>query len=255
MEAVVTRWMRVSLTSRFPALRWLLSVHGMSGLSRVIAFVFLLFPAFSHAEHVIVTGGPALRKWENFRVADDQHDKWWANFVRASTLRMAEIRKAYGADAPLVWMVYQPGYLTRGREDGKPYTTWIAEQAAKRKATLVWFSSSDGFIRALNSRPRGSVKSFDFFGHSNRYAFMFDYGNDIMAVSTAVLHQDQVGKIRSSIFAKNAYCKSWGCHTGESMSAVWKNAVGLPLEGARGPTSYTMVGHGTMPVVKGSWVR
>ena len=26
----------------------------------------------------------------------DQHDRWWANFVRASTLRMVEIRKAYG---------------------------------------------------------------------------------------------------------------------------------------------------------------
>ena len=99
---------------------------------RLASLVLLLLSAWSRADHVIVTGGPALRKWENLRVQQDQHDRWWANFVRASTLRMAEIRKAYGPDAAIVWMVYQPGYQTRGREDGKPYTSWIAELAAKR---------------------------------------------------------------------------------------------------------------------------
>ncbi|MES2921933.1 MAG: hypothetical protein V4819_10310 [Verrucomicrobiota bacterium] len=227
----------------------------MSVLARTIALAFLFLTSWSHADHVIVTGGPALRKWENYRVEVDQHDRWWANFVRASTLRIAEIRKAYGPDAPIVWMVYQPGYQTRGREDGKPYTAWIAEQAAKRRATLVWFNGSGDFLQKFNSRPRGSVKTFDFFGHSNRYAFMFDYGNDIMAASTAWLHERDLPRIKASIFAPNAYCKSWGCHTGESMSKVWRSATGISLEGARGPTSYTVVGHGVMPVVKGSWVR
>lgn len=221
-----------------------------------IALVFLLFLTnLAHADHVIVTGGPALREWEDLRVSEDRHDRWWANFVRASTVRIDEIRKAYGPAAPVVWMVFQPGYQTRGREDGKPYTTWIAEQATKRKATLIWFNGSGDFISKLNSRPRGSVETFDFFGHSNRYAFMFDYGNDIMAASTAWLHEKDLSRIKSSIFARNAYCKSWGCHTGESMSKVWRSSIGIPLEGARGPTSYTMVGHGQLPVVKGSWVR
>jgi hypothetical protein len=219
----------------------------------LIASLLLILPG--HADHVIVTGGPALRKWENLRVTEDQHDRWWANFVRASTLRIAEIRKAYGSDAPIVWMVYQPGYQTRGREDGKPYTTWIAEQAAKRRCTLVWFNGGGDFIQKLNSRPRGSIHSFDFFGHSNRNAFMFDYGNDIMAVSTAWLHERDLPRIKASIFDRNAYCKSWGCHTGESMSKAWKSAVGVALEGARGPTTYTVVGQGLLPVVKGSWVR
>jgi hypothetical protein len=158
---------------------------GMHTLIRNLALVGLLLTFPARADHVIVAGGPALRKWEDLRVTKDQHDRWWGNFVRGSTLRMAEIRKAYGRDAPLVWMVFQPGYQTRGREDGKPYTTWITEQAAKRRATLIWFSTGGEFIRALNSRPRGSIETFDFFGHSNRYAFMFDYGNDIMAASTA----------------------------------------------------------------------
>jgi hypothetical protein len=227
----------------------------MSGTARVLALALLLLSSSSFADHVIVTGGPALRKWENLRVTDDQHDRWWANFVRAATLRMAEIRLAYGSDAPIVWLVFQPGYQTRGREDGKPYTTWIAEQAAKRRVTLIWFSSSSGFLQNLNSRPRGSIKSFDFFGHSNKHAFMFDYGNDIMAASTAWLHERDLPRIKASIFDRNAYCKSWGCHTGESMSAAWKKATGVALEGARGPTTYTVVGQGKMPVVRGSWVR
>lgn len=223
--------------------------------ARLIAFLFLLLVTKSPAEHVIVAGGPALRQWEDLRVKKDQHDRWWANFIRASTLRMDELRKIYGPDAKLVWLVYQPGYQTRGLEDGKPYTSWIVGQAAKRQATLVWFDSSGSFIKALNSRPRGSVQTFDFFGHSNRYAFMFNYGNDIMAASTAWLHERDLPRIKASVFARNALCKSWGCHTGESMSAVWRRALGVPLEGAKGPTDYTVLGLAIMPVVKGSWTR
>lgn len=223
--------------------------------ARVMLLVSLLMSLPGRADHVIVTGGPALRKWENFRVQQDQHDRWWANFVRASTLRMAEIRQAYGPNAPLVWFVYQPAYQTRGREDGKPYTTWITEVAAERRATLIWFSSGSGFINSLNSRPRGSVQTFDFFGHSNRAAFMFDYGNEIMAVSKAWLHERDIPRIKGSIFDRNAYCKSWGCHTGESMSVVWKRSLGIPLEGAKGPTDYTVISYGKLPEVHGSWAR
>ena len=227
----------------------------MIGFLRILLLASLLLVVPGRADHVIVTGGPALRKWENNRVPADQHDRWWANFVRASTLRMAEIRRAYGPNAPLVWFVYQPGYRTRGGEDGQAYTTWITELAAKRRATLIWFSSGNGFIQSLNARPRGSIQTFDFFGHSNRHAFMFDYGNDIMAASTAWLHERDLPRIKGSIFDRNAYCKSWGCHTGESMSQVWKRSTGVALEGARGPTDYTVISTGRLPVVKGSWAR
>lgn len=227
----------------------------MTGLCRILILVSILLALPGRADHVIVTGGPALRKWENYRVKEDQHDRWWANFVRASTLRMAEIRKAYGPNAPLVWIVYQPGYQTRGREDGKAYTTWITELARERRATLIWFNSSGGFLQSLNSRPSGSIQTFDFFGHSNRFCFMFDYGNEIMAASMAWLHERDLPRIRSSIFARNAYCKSWGCHTGESMSAAWKRSTGVALEGAKGPTDYTVLSYGRLPEVHGSWVR
>lgn len=223
-------------------------------LKAIVLFSFLL-GATAHAEHVIVAGGPALRKWENYRVSDDQHDRWWANFIRASTLRMAEVRLAYGRDASLVWLVYRPGYETRGREDGKPYTTWIAEQASKRGATLIWFNTGGEFINKLNSRPRGSVETFDYFGHSNKFCFLFDYGNDIMAVSTQWLHERDIPRLKSSIFKGNAYCKSWGCHTGASMSKVWKRHLGIGLEGAVGKTIYTEVGQGKMPHGFGGWTQ
>lgn len=227
----------------------------MTRILRLLLLTSLMLSAPSRAEHLIVTGGPALRKWENLRNLPDQHDRWWANFVRASTLRMAEIRKAYGPDAPLVWMVYQPGYQSRGREDAKPYMTWITEVAAQRHATLIWFSSTPAFINALNSRPRASIETFDFFGHSNRFAFMFDYGNEIMAVSSSCLHERDLPRLKSAVFARNAYCKSWGCHTGESMSDAWKRTLGIPLEGAKGPTDYTVISYGRLPEVHGSWAR
>ena len=206
-------------------------------------------------EHVILCGGPALRKWEDLRTKTDQHDRWWANFVRASTLRMAEVRRAYGKEAKLVWIVYRPGYVTRGREDGKPYTKWIAEQAAKRNCELVWIDTGAAAIKAINSRPSRSILTFDFFGHSNRHCFLLDYGNEIMAVSRQWIHEDDLRRLRRGVFHKNALCQSYGCHTGESMSAYWRAATGVPLVGARGKTDYVVVGQGRLPVVMGSWVR
>ena len=227
----------------------------MTRLLRLLIFALLFFANLSQAEHVIVTGGPALRRWENFRVKEDQHDRFWANFVRASTLRMTEIKQAHGTAEPIVWIVYKPGYLTRGREDKSPYSKWITDLATKYRVTLIWISSGGELIQAINSRPRQSITTFDFFGHSNRFAFMLDYSNDVMAVSTAWLHERDLGRIKASVFARNAYCKSWGCHTGESMSAVWKRALGIPLEGANGATNYQAISFGRLPSVTGTWVR
>ena len=134
----------------------MLGLAGFSGLAE------------SAQNHLILTGGPALRKWENLRVKRDQHDRWWANFVRGATLRMVEIRRAYGADAAITWMVYRPGYVSRGHEDSKPYVTWIKELAAKRKVTLVWVYSGNDVINTINRQPSRSVITFDFFGHSVR---------------------------------------------------------------------------------------
>lgn len=216
--------------------------------------LLLAMSSLLRAEHLILTGGPALRQWEDLRVKRDQHDRWWANFVRASTLRMAEIRKAYGSDAKIHWLVYRPGYRTRGREDGKPYLSWITEQATKRRVSIEWVDSTSGAIAAINRRPRRAVQTFDYFGHSNRHCFMLDYGNVIMGACTAWIHENDLSRIRGSVFARDAYCKSWGCHTAESMSKVWRSKLGVKLEGAMGKTDYTVVGQGRMPIGEG-WVR
>ena len=36
--------------------------------------------------------------------------------------------------ANIVWIVYRPAYISRGREDGQNYIANIREQAAKRQA-------------------------------------------------------------------------------------------------------------------------
>ena len=221
----------------------------------LLALLLLLLQTLCYADHVIVSGGPSLKRWENYRVPQDQHDKWWGNFIHGGTMRMDEIRRVYGANAPLVWIVYRPGYEMRGREDGKNYVSMINGQASKRRATLIWINSGSDLIRALNSRGRGSVQTFDFFGHSNKHCFCLDYGTEIIAVSTQWLHESELGRISSSIFARNAYCKSWGCHTGESMSGIWKSKLGVPLEGARGKTDYRSLSQGKFPAVSGGWVR
>lgn len=218
-------------------------------------FVFFLLSQIGKSEHLIVCGAPALRKWEKYRVKEDQHDRWWANFVRASTIRMDQILKEQASASELVWMVYQPGYEARGREDKQPYTTWIAEQAKKRGARLIWFKSSEDFTSRFNSFSKRSIQSFDYFGHSNKHAFMFEYGSDIMAVSTACLHENHLKLLDSSVFAKKAVCKSWGCNTGNSMSRVWKRSLGVPLQGSKGKTLYTVVGQGLLPLGFGGWTR
>jgi len=221
--------------------------------SLLLLFVLSMAAPLSAKDHVILCGGPALRKWENLRVKKDRHDRWWANFVRASTMRMDEIRKSYGANAKITWIVYKNGYVSRGREDSNPYTTWIAKQAAKRKVKLVWINSGQQAISAINAHR--DIITFDYFGHSNRYCFMLDYGSEVMAVSQCWIHERDLGKIRRSSFNKNALCQSWGCHTAQSMSAIWKRKIGNSLIGTEGKTDYAALSSGRMPSASKAWIR
>jgi hypothetical protein len=221
----------------------------------LLTLVLLLSQSLGWADHVVLCGGPSLKRWEQYRVPEDQHDRWWANFIRGGTMRMDEIRKVYGHAAPIVWIVYRPAYELRGREDGQNYISMIQQQASKRGASLLWIQSGQDLIRTLNSRSRGSIQTFDYFGHSNKHCFCLDYGTEIIATCTQWLHESDLGKIRSSVFDRNAYCKSWGCHSGESMSGQWKSQLGVALEGARGKTDYRTLAEGKFPAVSGGWMR
>ena len=123
------------------------------------------------------------------------------------------------------------------------------------------FSKSLKKIYYLNGgQPREAVKlsGFEFFGHSNKACFMFDYSNNIDSCSKAWMHEDELGRLRRDLFLKGAYVKSWGCHTGESMSRKWEDATGTRMIGAIGKTTFTNrienqggILNGIVPVLSG----
>jgi hypothetical protein len=212
-------------------------------------------------EYLVLAGGPALRRWEVLRYRHQQHDRWWANFLAATNVRTRQLIGLGVPPSSITWLVYRPAYQTRAGEEGKPLTTYVHNLAAKRGVRLVWFNNQDELIHYINrGNNRGSNKivSFDFFGHSNKYCFMFDYSNAISGASGTWLHERDLRKLNRSAFHKKAFCKSWGCHTGESMTAKWRSAVGVPLYGAMGKTDYVPTGRGQLPVLStaaGEWVR
>ena len=220
----------------------------------IAAALGVCLPSASAVE-VILTGGVALKKWENLR-GPARHDNWWANFVRASTVRM-EIAKRENPSTKITWIVYRPAYITRSQEEGKNYTSMISQLASKYNAKLVFANTANEVYAAINAAPRGQerITSFYYFGHSNAHAFMLDYSNSIIGSSKQWIHEkDLASRIRRSVFAPGAQCYSYGCYTGRSMSAQWKAALGVPLMGNTESTRYQPVGEGRMPVGAGKWV-
>ncbi len=217
---------------------------------------------YSRSEFIILSGGPALRKWEDLRRPNEQHDRWWGNFIRSARIRVQQLRRAHGPAAQITWLVYRPAYEMRVPEDA---TRQADQPAAMSKIEsvrdayglkLIYFSSGDDIITYLNSRPRRSIMNFEYFGHSNRDCFMFDYSAEISGASVAYLHESQLTRIRRGSFNPRATIRSWGCHTGESFSKFWKKAVGIPMDGALGKTDYSVIiDHVSLPRVNGRWSR
>ena len=210
-------------------------------LALLFLFGIVTSATAQQTEYLIVSGGPALRKWEDLRRAGEQHDRFWGNFVRTARARIEELQKAQPG-INITWLVYQDSYVRRTEEDKRSITALVESVRDKYKVKLVWFHNGDDVINYINNgtnRWRTKIAGFEFFGHSNKYCFMFDYSSDVYGVSTAWLHQRDLKRIHSSAFASNAFCKSWGCHTGEAMSAEWKKATGLWMIGAIGKTDYT----------------
>lgn len=234
---------------------------------RLIALVLLLAGLATTApgaptpadEYILVSGGPALRVWEDLRPESHQHDQWWGNFVRAARIRMEQLRAQYGNAVNITWLVYRPGYSKRSREDGRSLEELIHSVRDKFGTRLVWIDSGDDIVNYLNGgRDRRVVKisGFEYFGHSNRHCFMLDYSCDIMGASTAWLHEDELHRIRRGLFKPDAHVQSYGCHTGESMSAKWLRATGVRMIGAMGKTDYSDIWKGTLPHInQGYWKR
>jgi len=195
-------------------------------------------------EYIVISGGPSLIEWEKFKKVP--HDHWWANFVRAARIRLGELRERHGDEALVTWMVYKPGYVRRGaRQEKQDLITNIRSVQEKYKVNLVYFSTQKQLLDYLNGgtsqHPRATCKiaNLEYYGHSNRACFMFDYSNEVDSGSKVWLHEKEIGLINRDIFTPRAFIKSWGCHTGESMSALWKRAIGQPMIGAVGTTDYS----------------
>ena len=216
----------------------------ISSIITAIGFVLSLGCGIASAqsEYIIVSGGPAMRQWENLRKPGEQHDRWWGNFARTARVRIEEIQKQQPPGTIITWLVYRDSYLRRSAEDKQPLTSNVESVRDKYHIRLVWFRTGDDVINYINSglnRSHNKISGFEYFGHSNKFCFMFDYSSDIYGASSSWLHEADLKRIHRGAFAKNAYCQSWGCHTGESMSALWKKATGVPMVGAFGKTDYS----------------
>ncbi len=191
-------------------------------------------------EYILLSGGPALIEWEKYKAAP--HDRWWGNFIRAARVRIQEIRAERGPDAMITWLVYKPAYVRRAqRQDNADLISNITSVRDKYGVKLVWINSGQDVINYLNAgQPRSQVKiaDFEFYGHSNRACFMFDYSNEIDSGSKSWLHEKELSQIHRGLFTRDAFIKSWSCHTGESMSKLWRSATGKKMIGAIGKTDY-----------------
>jgi hypothetical protein len=228
---------------------------------QVVVVFAILFAAVAQAsaverEYVILSGGPSLIQWEKYKATP--HDLWWMNFIRASRLRIQEIRAQQGPDAKITWLVYVEGYKRRQAQESQNLLSIIYSVRDAYNVNLILFDQTSDVINYLNNgQPRISVKiaDFEYFGHSNKACWMFDYSNEIDSASKVWLHQDDFQKIRRGIFTRDAHVKSWGCHTGEMMSKEWRKATGIPMIGAVGKTQYMT--H-TLPILSsagGRWTQ
>lgn len=215
----------------FRAMFRLLLIFVLAGVTCAAAF---------EKEYIVLSGGPSLIEWEKYKASP--HDVWWGNFIRAARVRFEQIRKEQGPDARITWLVYKPGYVRRAqRQDKADLIGNIISVRDKYKVNLVWVGSGDDVINYLNGGlPRDQVKiaNFEFFGHSNRACFLLDYSNEIDSASKSWLHENDLVKIHRGIFSRDAFIKSWGCHTGESMSKKFRAATGKKMIGALGKTNY-----------------
>ncbi len=207
-------------------------------------------------EYVVVTGGVSLYEWEKFKA--QPHDHWWANFIHASRVRLEQLRAQLGPDAKITWFVYKESYLKRGKQEGRDLIPLIESVRDATHVNLHFFTKASELVDYLNfGQDRNAVKiaDFEYFGHSNRACFMFDYSAELDSGSKCWLHETELTQIKKSDFDRGAYAKSWGCHTGEEMSGYWHKATGTRMIGAIGRTDYSNEAAVMLSDPNGRWTQ
>jgi len=216
------------------------------------------FAGRPNTEWIILVGGPSLHQWEQYKTYP--HDHWWANFVHAARLRTEQLRGELGPDQKITWLVYKQGYLDRQKQEHQDLIASINSVRDKYNLNLIWFNGGVDVINYLNygedqSRRKVKILGFEYFGHSNRACFMFDYSSNLDSASKSWLHESDFTRIERGDFVYGAYAKSWGCHTGEEMSRFWHAATGTHMIGAIGKTQYMMEELPILTSSDGKWVN
>src|ERR1043165_8762341 len=142
------------------------------------------------------------------------HSRWRAIFVRAARIRTEQLRTALGPEAKITWLVYKQGYIDRARQEHQDLLSYIDSVREKFNLNLVYFQNGTDVINYLNSghpRDRVKISGFEYFGHSNRACFMFDYSSNVDSASKSFLQENQVGAIHRNAFTHDATIRSWGC--------------------------------------------
>jgi len=223
----------------------------------VVALMLMGLPLQAH-DVVLISGGPALRSFEKYKKAS--HDKYWGNFIDSALTRAEELKKDLKPEDEIVWLVFRPSYVSRTTEDQADYLRLIEERGAKVGLTPIYFDNKTQLFTLLRrdgSAEKPKISRLEYFGHSNKKCWMFDYSNrvDGGALEPLVVHVDDLNRISGSSFTPNAECVSYGCHSGEEFSQRWRMVVGRPMVGAVGKTDYS---DGGMPKLsngkEGSWV-
>jgi hypothetical protein len=166
----------------------------------------------------------------------------------------------------LTWLIYRPSYVSRQGEDAVMKPPYICDiklieaAAAKVSAKIVWFDSTPQFASFMNRHTHLKMSGFEYFGHSNKYCFLFDYSGEILGASTCFLHVKDLGQLRSGIFTRDAHVQSYGCNMADgadSMYRAWKKVTGAPMIAATGKTDFSAIkDNKSLPtVVKGTWTR
>jgi len=224
-------------------------------LSLSLALSAGAFSAPAAGEYIFLVGGPSMHQWEKYKT--QPHDHWWANFVHAARIRTEQFRSQLSPDVKITWLVYKQGYIDRAEQDHQDLISLINSVGEKYHFDIIYFNKGDEVIDYLNNgQPRDQLKvaGFEYFGHSNRACFMFDYSNNIDSACKSWLHENDFTRINRKIFARRAFIKSWGCHTGESMSKKWHAATGLSMVGAIGKTQFMNDELPILTSANGKWV-
>ncbi len=137
------------------------------------------------------------------------------SFVRASRTRFQQIEAQQGNDpnALYTWLVFEDGYRARGAQDHQDYVSDINSVRDKYHLHLVPVLNGNDVVNYLNNgqdRGRMKVVDFEYFGHSNRCCFMFDYSNNIDSASKFYLHEDQLAGAAPQRFRAQRLCQKLG---------------------------------------------